>query len=253
MFKYLKCLIAAILIISSLLSCVLCTSAASANALCVKVDTVSAKTGDTVKVNVTVTNNPGVTAVKLVVNFDEDVLTLVGAEDTGLFKEGIFSDDYSSDYELTWFDALSTTDNTATGVIATLSFKVNKTAKAGTSAVSVKVIGANDILDADLNKITLDATAGAVNVKNGTVTIGDVNDDGVVTADDAIYVLCYTLYGVQQYPLNQDCDFTQDKSVTSDDAIYLLYNVVFGDEKYPLETDSVSRDDEGFDDTVVII
>ena len=53
---------------------------------------------------------------------------------------------------------------------------------------------------------------------------GDVNSDGAVTAADAIYLLYASFPMFQdEYPLNQDCDFSADDAISKADAIYLLY------------------------------
>ena len=61
---------------------------------------------------------------------------------------------------------------------------------------------------------------------------GDVNGDGEVNSDDAIYTLYYTMLP-DSYPVNQSCDFNGDGEENSDDAIYLLYNTLLP-EAYPL-------------------
>ena len=65
---------------------------------------------------------------------------------------------------------------------------------------------------------------------------GDVNPDGKITKDDALYLL-YATFDVfaDEYPLNQDGDFQKDGILSKDDALYLLYATfdVFADE-YPL-------------------
>ena len=61
---------------------------------------------------------------------------------------------------------------------------------------------------------------------------GDVDGDGGVDSDDAIYLLYYT-FNAENYPLNQDGDFDGDGNVDSDDAIYLLY-YTFNPTDYPL-------------------
>ena len=64
------------------------------------------------------------------------------------------------------------------------------------------------------------------------ILVGDLDGNGYVTSDDAVYLLYHTLYR-EEYPVNQDVDFDGNGHVTSDDAIYLLYYTMMP-EKYPL-------------------
>ena len=65
---------------------------------------------------------------------------------------------------------------------------------------------------------------------------GDTDGDGVLTTDDAIYLLLYIMFGEEDYPLSADAvaDLDTDGALTTDDAIYLLLHVMFGYEDYPL-------------------
>ncbi|MBR0466771.1 MAG: SH3 domain-containing protein [Clostridia bacterium] len=61
----------------------------------------------------------------------------------------------------------------------------------------------------------------------------DVNGDGTVTDQDAIYLL-FHFYFPDDYPAAIDCDFNGDGQMTDQDAIYLLFYFYFPD-KYPIE------------------
>lgn len=69
-------------------------------------------------------------------------------------------------------------------------------------------------------------------INEETYIKGDVNNDGAVTDQDAIYLLFNFFFG-DTYPVNQPCDFNADGSVTDQDAIYLLFHFFFSD-AYPL-------------------
>ncbi len=72
----------------------------------------------------------------------------------------------------------------------------------------------------------------------GEALLGDVNGDGAVDNDDAIYLLYHTVFGEEEYPVNQTCDFSADGVIDNKDAIYLLYHTVFP-EDYPLDGSGV--------------
>lgn len=53
---------------------------------------------------------------------------------------------------------------------------------------------------------------------------GDINNDGKIDSQDAVYTLFHAIPMFQeQYPIDQDCDFNKDTVVNSKDAIHLLY------------------------------
>ena len=60
----------------------------------------------------------------------------------------------------------------------------------------------------------------------------DLNGDGEINKDDAIYMLRHVVYP-EKYPVPGNCDVDGNEVVDKDDAIYLLRHVVYP-EKYPL-------------------
>lgn len=64
------------------------------------------------------------------------------------------------------------------------------------------------------------------------VLVGDMNNDGVVSDSDAIYLLRHTLFE-EDFPLNQSGDMNSDGVVSDSDAIYLLRHTLF-EEDFPL-------------------
>ena len=67
--------------------------------------------------------------------------------------------------------------------------------------------------------------------KTATV-LGDMNSDGEVNTDDAIYLLRHVLMS-SKYPISQSGDVNGDDEVNTDDAIYLLRHVLMPS-KYPI-------------------
>ena len=62
---------------------------------------------------------------------------------------------------------------------------------------------------------------------------GDVDGNGTIDKDDAIYLLRHVVYP-DKYPLTVSGDADGNGKLDKDDAIYLLYHVVYPD-KYPLK------------------
>ena len=72
----------------------------------------------------------------------------------------------------------------------------------------------------------------------GEPMLGDVDGNGVVDNNDAIHLLYNTIFGDEDYPLNQTCDFSANGKIDNEDAIYLLYHTIFP-ESYPLDGSGV--------------
>jgi hypothetical protein len=114
--------------------------------------------------------------------------------------------------------------NDGEGIVA---WSSDKNLNSAVFKLSLKIVGDADEFtvscDSIVNPGSLSFNAEKTVVKQ-TVLIGDLDEDGEVTSDDAVYLQYSTLFP-DKYHLNQDVDFN--------DAIYLLYFTFFPD-KYPL-------------------
>ena len=103
----------------------------------------SARHGDTVTLNIGLTDNPGIISMRLRIVYPEG-LELVSVTDTGLLAGYIApAPTLQSPYVLRWSDSLSLENNKAEGTIASLTFRVKDSAVVGDNTVSLEFIEAN--------------------------------------------------------------------------------------------------------------
>lgn len=206
-------------------------NAVAAETTSITAQNVTGTAGDTVDVKITLTDNVGFAYLNITIAYDTDNLELVSATDGELF-DGIFTASetlMTEPYVISWLAADG--DNTsANGDIATLTFKIKASAAAGDYDIDITV---DQCFNSMLNAVTVNAVDGKITAEGASFIRGDLDSDGTVTSDDAIYLLYYSLLP-DLYPVDQDVDFDKDGDVTSDDAIYLLYHSLLPD-LYPIE------------------
>lgn len=190
------------------------------------IESVVARAGDTVKVTYVLKNSCELKSIALFnLTYNSDALELVSGEwkvtDTVLQNWNSTTTNGA-----VAFDENSKVD----GEIFAATFKVKDGTGDGDYRISC------DIAAKTRTEMGTEEAVEIVTVDGGVTVIsyisGDVDDDGNVTSDDAIYVLYYTLLP-DMYPVNQPVDFDGDGQITSDDAIYLLYYTLLPD-LYPL-------------------
>ena len=136
-----------------------------------EVESVSAKAGDTVDVQVYLGNNPGTSVVEVELEFDTSVLTPVSAKVSGdLRGQGLFSSNVTEDeYEMIpdgeylhamWFNAY---DTDANGEIMTLTFEVAEDAPAGEYALSF-VESEDNLVNENYENVEVTYLAGNVTI-----------------------------------------------------------------------------------------
>ncbi len=222
----------------------------AAGPVALTVSSASGTVGSTVTVEVGISNNPGFHALECNIEYDKTLLELVSIEgkigksiaseeEWDLINPAFISeaDDARFIYIDPRIDSATSAANMVTGdvTVATLTFKLLAT---GTPSVTVNCVElvVYDDTAADGYRLIL-TTAGT-----GTVTVavkpayvrGDVNGDGVVDDNDAIQLLLFTLFGAEDYPINQNGDMNGDGVEDDSDVIHLLLFTLFGAEDYPL-------------------
>ena len=137
--------------------------------------------GNTVTVDVSLRNNPGIISMMLHLSYD-DALTLVNIGDTGLMPGRVHGDVTDT---LFWDSGTSTENLTVNGVIATLTFKVDENAEPGEYGIRFTYNNdESDIINADFEPVDFAVVNGKIKVSN--VIIGDVDMSGSVNAKDRV-------------------------------------------------------------------
>ena len=97
-----------------------------------RVGEAAGKAGETVKVPVTIVQNPGITGLVFTLSFDDAKLKLIGYEDTGLLP-GAFHPPHNglSSATFAWINALAKADYTNNGVLVILEFELLQDAEPG--------------------------------------------------------------------------------------------------------------------------
>lgn len=129
----------------------------------VRVSDSSARRGDTVKVTVSLENNPGIINMKLKLSYDRNALTLIKVEDTGILGEALHPPiaQATYPYTLTWANDLAEENFTINGTLVTLTFKVN--AAYGRYPITI-TYGNGYIYNFDLKPVAFSVVNGAVTV-----------------------------------------------------------------------------------------
>ncbi|MGN0492967.1 MAG: leucine-rich repeat protein [Acutalibacteraceae bacterium] len=90
----------------------------------------TAKSGETVTLRLYLSNNCGITSLRVRISFDDSQLTLTKVSDMGILGEYTFKDTLESPYVLYWANDTSA-DYTQNGVLAELTFKIADNAEKG--------------------------------------------------------------------------------------------------------------------------
>ena len=96
--------------------------------------------------------------------------------------------------------------------------------------------------DKEVTVCTGDATYTAVFTRRPHHELGDVNGDDTVSEYDAVYLLLYTMFGAEFYPVDRpSADINSNGTMDTDDTIYLLLHILYGNELYPLKPAKIEQ------------
>lgn len=131
------------------------------------------KAGETVEVPIYIQSNPGLIGLKFSVSYDTNAMTLISADDAGIFGSGnAYFGKRLTDmpYTLLWEDALAEENYGGSGLLATLTFAVAETAPAGDTTITL-VLDKGSTIDIDLTEISFTMTNGTVSISEADAPI----------------------------------------------------------------------------------
>lgn len=178
---------------------------------------VNTKAGEEVEVKVNLENNPGITALRLVVYYDEDALEMTGFEfgDALSSMNKGTSQNYGNDYSFSMYSA--TADLTDCGTLAIIKFKVKEDAEDGEYPITI-IYDSDDIFNLAGDCIDFDIEIGAVIVNS--CLLGDVNNDGKINMRDV--VLLQQVVNGWDVSYNKDAaDYNGDGKINMRDIVAL--------------------------------
>ncbi len=188
-----------------------------------KVSSVYAVSGETVKVDVSIENNPGIFSVAFNPVYDETVLEFTGVDyNFELFPGGTLTGNAQNGEEFKIWGIFNRFDgcekNCENGVFMTLNFRVLDTAKAEATEVSLLSYAQEYRGRENVN----------FNVVPGTVRIAevpfDINGDGKVNSKDLVRLMKYISEDGEGIEVFADTDINGDGVTNAKDIVRIMKN-----------------------------
>ena len=184
--------------------------------------------GDTTVITVSAVNLKNVKSMNFVITYDSEKFTLKSPEYATLLENAALAGDLTQGQYVV---AFSTSQNIS-GDLLTFQLEAKSDAALGDSLVrcTVQLNGRADGNGGNIVEATYSAES-TITIGN---ILGDLDSDGDVDEDDAVYLLLHT-FRASEYviPGGQSVDYDGDGDVDSDDAIWLK-NHVTDPTHYPL-------------------
>lgn len=187
----------------------------------IAISSLTAYPGDTIQISVSIRSNPGISAMKLTITYDPELLEYQDAAFDQAFLDATgaqtcINAETSGTIILDW--VLAQTEYSENGDFAVLSFKVKAVAEAADAALTI-TYDPEDIFNKEHENQTFQIENGTVRIKK--LRPGDINGDGSVNINDALLLLRYVCE-LDQDKVQGNPDVTGDGKVNNKDVVTLL-------------------------------
>ena len=187
----------------------------------VAISSLTAYPGDTIQIPVSIRSNPGISAMKLTITYDPELLEYQDAAFDQAFLDAAgaqtcINAETSGTIILDW--VLAQTEYSENGDFAVLSFKVKAVTEDADAALTI-TYDPEDIFNKEHENQTFQIENGTVRIKK--LRPGDINGDGSVNINDALLLLRYVCE-LDQDKVQGNPDVTGDGKVNNKDVVTLL-------------------------------
>lgn len=234
-----------ITVFALILGLTLTAAAAELTGCRISADSVSGKPGDQVEIPVRLTGNPGFTNFGIALDYDREKLTLVSiqladaqdkpylcgdfsasgiawdpAKDANAVQSDLFAKNALYGYVVSARQGAVKED----GILFTATFRLADNFK-GTAAVKpvVNYLRNNEAVFSIFESVATQSEQGMISLDTATVLVGDVNQDGYITADDAATAFAASKGAMELTDTQKAAaDANADGYITADDAAQIF-------------------------------
>lgn len=147
--------------------------------------------GDTVEVSLILHENPGITALSVQVGYSAADLELLSIDNAGLFSDRITTSKLSANpVSISWY-ASDSSDDTSSGTLAVLKFRIKEGAKNSTLTVTYDE---DNVFNSNFDNVHFTTADGTVNICDESYILGDADDDGTVSIIDATLIQRHNIF-----------------------------------------------------------
>ena len=190
----------------------------------ITVSDATASAGEEVKINVSISENPGITGMTLSIIYDERAMKLTNVEKGSALGEMVFTvpQDLKSGCFFPWDAEAVKPEEATNGDILILTFKIADDAPDGSYDIKF-TYDPGAIIDNDLNPLNVQIENGTLTVAESSSLKGDLDEDGKITVADSLAAL--RIAARLKAPTEKDLkigDMDADGEISVADALAIL-------------------------------